>query len=44
MVDQTATKASNNKETMSLKEFSGYLLQAITKSTEKWTLGIMTPI
>jgi hypothetical protein len=29
---------------MGLKEFTGFLLQALSKTTEKWSLGIMTPI
>jgi NADPH-dependent 7-cyano-7-deazaguanine reductase QueF-like protein len=44
MVEQTVSKASNGKETINLKEFTAVLLQAVTRATEKWSLGIMTPI
>lgn len=44
MIEQTVAKASASKETMNLKEFTSYVLQAISKSTEKWSIGIMTPV
>jgi len=44
MVEQTISKASNSKETFTFKEFINFLLQAVTKASEKWSLGIMTPI
>ena len=43
MVEQTISKASNSKETFTFKEFISFLLQAVTKASEKWSLGIMTP-
>lgn len=44
MVEQTIAKASNHQETMSLKQFTNNLLMAISKATEKWGIGIMTPV
>lgn len=44
MVEQTVAKASNQQQTMTLKEFTNYLLMAISKTTEKWGIGIMTPV
>lgn len=44
MVEQTVSKASGNQVTMTLKEFSTHLLEAISKSSEKWGIGIMTPV
>lgn len=44
MVDQTVAKASAAKESILFKEFMSILVQALLKSSERWTLGIMTPI
>jgi hypothetical protein len=44
MAEQTISKATAAKETMSYKEFQSNLLAAISKSSEKWSIGIMTPI
>jgi hypothetical protein len=44
MVDQTIAKASAGTEKMALKDFSSALLAALGKSSERWSVGIMTPI
>lgn len=38
------TKASAGQENMNMKEFTSHLLQAISKSSEQWGIGIMTPV
>ena len=44
MIEQTVTKASAGQENMNMKEFTSHLLQAISKSSEQWGIGIMTPV
>lgn len=44
MVQQTIAKASAGKQVFNLKEFTAYLIAALSKSSQKWSVGIMTPI
>ena len=44
MVEQTVSKASGGTEKLNLKDFTTFLLQALARASEKWSVGIMTPI
>jgi hypothetical protein len=44
LLRQTVSKASADKETMTFKELASHLLVAIGRSSERWGIGVMTPV
>jgi hypothetical protein len=44
LLEQTVAKASASRETLTLKEFAAHLVAAVSRSSERWGVGVMTPV